>query len=301
MAKLKTPKPKTAKDPAMTKAQRAETRAKLRPLKDMPPEGQMQKKKRKTPAQSEAKPLVAPGKTEISITKAKQVLKLDTPEDKPSKKMYAQFQHAYDFFNKRFWSGALPNVILVFNRKPRSAGYFHAQRWTNGDATTHEVALNPDLLKRGSLHCAMVLLHEMCHVSEFVNGTAPKKAYHNRAFFKEMLRVGLHCSSTFEVGGKETGTSMGHYVEPNGPFTPAFDDLLKSGWSFEWSSFVLPAKAKKKSRQGKRVKYTCPETDLTCWGRGGMALRAFPDDWEEGDDLPPLMQEEAPEDYGEAE
>lgn len=323
----------------MTKQERAEARAKARPLRDLTENVEATPKthkvrKAKKPAKAAkvlkvakvakvkpvaktkraarprkikaieaaaSKGLLAPAGKDLSVTKYKALVKLDEPEGiKPSKEMYAAFQQAYDFLNKRFFASALPQVVLIFARKPRSHGYFHAQRWTSGEATTHELALNPDTMQRSPREVVSTILHEMCHVAEHVNGTAPKKAYHNRAFFTLMKSVGLHCSKSGEVGGPETGAQMTHYIEPNGPFEPALVDLLSTGWKFSWASFVIPKALKKKSRQGARVKYTCPESGLTAWGRGGMILRAFDEAWEDGDDLPPIMQEETPEGYGDA-
>lgn len=302
----------------MTKEERAAARAKARPVKPVkdvkevkatakvkkPVKAKKTAKVRK-PKQIEnaaAKPLVAPASKPLSNTKFKALSALPEPEaGKPSPVMYKNFQAAYDFLNKRFFASSLPQCVLVLSRKPNSHGYFHAKRWTSGENTTHELALNPDTLQRSPRDVVSTILHEMCHVAEHVNGTAPKKAYHNKAFFELMKSVGLHCSSTADVGGKETGAKMSHYIEPKGVFEPALADLLATGWKFEWASFVQPKSAKKKSRQGARVKYTCVDTGKAVWGAGGLVVRYFPEDWEDGDELPPIMQEEIPEGYGDAE
>jgi hypothetical protein len=157
------------------------------------------------------------------------------------------------------------------------AGHFRPNAWAqaSGGNLSPEIVLNPDVLARGDKHAAATILHEMCHLWQFVFGRHfPKKAYHNQEWADEMIRVGLTPSTTGTPEGARVGQHMSHYITPNGVFEAAWKALEKSKWGFDWHGLPM-LKPKKKSRQGKRVKYTDKRTELTCWGRGDMILLAF--------------------------
>lgn len=216
---------------------------------------------------SKARKVPAGKKSNVHPKTAKKVAKTEaiTPV------ISAQLQQAFDFFNKELWDGALPQVVLLFARKPRSYGYFWAERWGKGEnADVHEIALNPDHMRKAKAKAALsTVAHEMAHLWQFVFGEkCPKRPYHNKEFANEMERIGLMTSSTGEPGGKRTGQSMTHYVIDGGPFDKAADKLLKSGFKWDWSSFPVPPV---ESKSGKRIKYECPE-GCKAWGKEGLNI-----------------------------
>jgi predicted SprT family Zn-dependent metalloprotease len=195
--------------------------------------------------------------------------------------IYGQLQDVFDRFNKQFWGGKLPSVVLTFVRHPKSMGYFAESRWVKdgkkkGDA--HEIALNPDYMRSGGTKTALAtLLHEMCHLWQRELGKkCPKRFYHNKEFAIEMERVGLITSSTGVPGGKRTGVKMSDYIAKGGPFDKLATLMVaKERFGFEWVG-VPVTEDKKPSKKGKRVKYQCENEECddqqTAWAKHGASL-----------------------------
>lgn len=148
-------------------------------------------------------------------------------------------QQAYDHFNRELFGRSLPDVVIVLHRKSHSFGYFGADRFTErgGDLHHHELALNPDgFIGRTDLQICSTLGHEMCHVWQKVCGTPSARAYHNKEWAAQMKTIGLQPSSTGQVGGKETGQRMTHYVIRGGRFEKSFTRLAATGWTLNLES-----------------------------------------------------------------
>ena len=80
---------------------------------------------------------------------------------------YAGFEGAYDWFNTRLFAGKLPPCLMTLQRKAKSRGYFATDRfghWADAQASTDELALNPDtFVDRSDKDILSTLVHEMCH------------------------------------------------------------------------------------------------------------------------------------------
>src|SRR4051812_32223310 len=98
----------------------------------------------------------------------------------PTAEQFTAYQALAQYFNERLFGGTLPPVLLNFGRKGhRTRGFFAANRWEKAIATTHEISLNPQLLKeRSPLETAATLVHELCHLWQFVFGTPSRTGYH---------------------------------------------------------------------------------------------------------------------------
>jgi hypothetical protein len=108
----------------------------------------------------------------------------------------------------------------------------------------------------------------MTHVEEVINGTAPKRVYHNKAWAALMKRVGLYPSTTGAPGGKETGQSCSHYIMEGGPFALKAAALIAQGFAISWGEMPRITTTK----QGKRAKYVCPSCDLKAWAKHEASL-----------------------------
>ena len=171
--------------------------------------------------------------------------------------------------NDELFRAELPAVLLTLQRKTGSGGYFGANRfsWRNGNDIDrkHEIALNPDgFVGRSDEWIVSVLVHEQCHLLQFVRGEAPKRHYHNKGFASIMLGIGLMPSNTGAVGGKTTGIHMSHYILPDGPFAKAFAKLAASGWKLNLQS--APIIGREGGRTSK-TKFSCPQCGLNVWGK----------------------------------
>ena len=189
----------------------------------------------------------------------------------PTGEQFAAYQALAQYFNERLFAGTLPPVLLNFSRKGRrTRGFFAPNRWEKGPALTHEISLNPQLLKeRSPLEAAATLVHELCHLWQFVFGHPSRTGYHNQEWADKMEAIGLMPSDTGEVGGKRTGQQMTHYVISGGPFEQAFGAMSQE-YLLPWISGESVARSQ--PRRSSKVKYTCRGCRTNVWGKPGLSL-----------------------------
>lgn len=192
----------------------------------------------------------------------------------PTNEVYESLQKAYEFFNKELFSGALPSCLITMQRKGKARGYFCAERFEtrNGQSyKVHEIALNPTLFReRSDSEIISTLVHEMIHLWQEEQGTAPRKAYHNKEWARRMEEVGLIPSNTGEEGGRKTGHSVSHYIVSGGKFDKLVKTLLKDNLSVVYQDSPEMKITRKKNRN--KIKYSCPECGINAWGKPGVNL-----------------------------
>lgn len=189
--------------------------------------------------------------------------------------MYTGLQQAYDLFNKTLFGGVLPSCVITLQRKAGSVGYFASSRLENkADRTdvVHEIALNPMYFEsKSELYILSILVHEMCHVAQVVDGTAGRVGYHNQAFASRMEAIGLVPSHTGKEGGRRVGQKMSHYVQPMGMFDVVATTFLETN-----TSPLYQDRASEKERvirvKKLKVKYTCLKCHLNVWGKAGLSI-----------------------------
>jgi predicted SprT family Zn-dependent metalloprotease/ribosomal protein S27E len=214
-------------------------------------------------------------KTKLTTTTKKTKLPAKTPPITPLE--YGGLQQAYDHFNKDlFVDAVLPNVLITYQRRAHSSGYFAADRFADrsGKTAEHELALNPDgFINKTDEQICQTLVHEMVHVWQHVHGTASKGGYHNKEWAAKMKALGLQPSSTGMVGGNKTGQRMSDYVIRGGPFTQAYAKLAKSGWRLNLESAHRAGKVKgPKSKE----KFTCSKCGANVWGKPDSDVQCGP-------------------------
>lgn len=159
----------------------------------------------------------------------------------PTKDTYEELNRAYEFFNERLFDGKLPACMITLRARGKSLGYYHGQRFLHPDGrTTAEIALNPEAAAYMSpIQCLSTLVHEQVHLKQDHLGLAPRRAYHDKWFAAEMLRVGLITSDTGAPGGKSTGQSMSDYIELGGLFESTAKEFIANGFSAIWYDRVI--------------------------------------------------------------
>ncbi|MFA5952589.1 MAG: hypothetical protein WC807_20180 [Hyphomicrobium sp.] len=210
--------------------------------------------------------------------------------DRPTPQAYGDLEFAANVFNERLFGGKVPPILFSYARKPRSAGYFSAERFAKrGGEHAHEVGLNPKFLEAlGDYKALAILTHVLCLVHRYEFGPLNRKGgrggrgYHDQAVADIMRSVGLMPSHTGEPGGRETGHSIRHYVIPGGPFDVACRELLITGFTLRWRDNPRPraAKGREAARAMKalpapaatRAKFTCPGCQLNAWAKPGARL-----------------------------
>lgn len=190
----------------------------------------------------------------------------------PTKKAYNDLTVAYDFFNKRLFGGKLPPCLITMQRKNKAYGYFAGGRFGTRDGAeiTDEIALNPSHFKaRTNEESLSTLVHEMVHLRQHHAGKPSRSGYHNKEWAGMMREVGLVPSDTGAEGGKETGQSMTHYVEPGGAFESACAELVgKQGFVVPYIELWQEGAGKtRKKKAASKTKYTCPGCGLNAWAK----------------------------------
>lgn len=190
----------------------------------------------------------------------------------PTRKLMAQFQKAYDFYNKELFVGELPPCLITLQRKSINVrGYYSPKRFgsNQSDETIDEIALNPQFfVGKDPTTPLSTLVHEMCHLWQFTSGQKKSRGgYHNKEWRDRMIASGLTPSSTGEPGGKMTGQKMTHYPTPNGSFLKATKKLRNRGFSIDWYE---PDHMGKSAQT--RFKFVCPECEDAAWGKEGLNI-----------------------------
>ena len=206
---------------------------------------------------------------------------------------YTTLQTLYDTMNGRLFEGSLPACIITLHGKnPRMLGFFHGDIYrqiNSAVVTADEICLNPSrFIDMQQVEIVSTLLHEMVHLWQHHYGKPSRNGYHNKAWGVEMKRVGLYPSNSGELGGKETGQQMSHYIVPGGMFETLYTSMAGNGLLLEWGKGDLvvrpmlpgepgvPGKPGEPGRpeKGKRskVKYSCVEHSVNVWGKPGLML-----------------------------
>jgi hypothetical protein len=188
----------------------------------------------------------------------------------PTQETYKPLNDAYDFFNKELFGSTLPGCLITMQRKGKARGYFCPERFetrTDNQVMIHEIALNPSLFKdRSDAEILSTLVHEMIHLWQEEDGSAPKRGYHNKEWAKKMEEMGLMPSNTGEEGGKKTGHSVSHYIVPGGKF----DVLIKKFFAENDRKVLYQDRPEIKltgTKKRNKIKYTCPRCGLNMWGK----------------------------------
>ena len=101
----------------------------------------------------------------------------------PSEQTYVPVLAAFGHFNTDLFNGKLPDVIITLQRKARTLGYFSRNKFAalKGDATAHEIALNPQHFReRTAKDTCSTLVHEMVHLQQTCFGKQRRAGYHDK-------------------------------------------------------------------------------------------------------------------------
>jgi len=192
---------------------------------------------------------------------------LDDDEDDPTGVAYGELTAAFAHFNIDLFDGRLPPCLITLQRKRGAYGYFSFGRFkrADGDEPVHEIALNPTAWRKRSVEVNLsTLVHEMCHLEQYCFGKPGRGRYHNREWARMMLAVGLISSTTGQPGGRQTGDSVTHYIEPSGRFEKACAEFLALGYKL---SFHDLTNEKDGVERRYKTKFTCPGCGANAWGK----------------------------------
>ncbi len=182
----------------------------------------------------------------------------------PTLEQFTKYQKAWEWFNAELFGGTLQPCLLNFSRHRGSKGFFLPRRWSKGGKEIHEISLNPDMLNEPLEEVMGTLAHEMGHQWQWDHGSPPRNGYHDREWAEKMVNIGLIPSDTGEPGGKPTGQSMSHYIDPDGKFIKALKRMPKE-YVLPWISGGAASDEKPKKPRAKKFRYTCPTCETNIW------------------------------------
>ena len=207
---------------------------------------------------------------------------------RPTDDTFNLLQEAYDFFNQALFENRLPPCLILLHRKTGTHGYYWPEQFraiSDEQQKLDEIALNPTTLNRGDRLVLSTLVHEMVHLWQRHFGKPSRNGYHNRQWAKEMRRVGLMPTDTGEVGGKQTGQSVTHYIIQNGLYDVTFERWSKQArpllWTGEEETYhvsrggrrrTIAGTGKQKERPISKQKFSCPKCQLNAWAKPSANL-----------------------------
>lgn len=196
-----------------------------------------------------------------------------------TKEQYTVLDDAYRVFNKQLFDNQLPDCMILMHRKGKNnLGYYHPERFVRRAdladkkkkakdiVRTDELSLNPDnFVGRSDTAILSTLAHEMAHVWQYrCTDHYPRNGYHDKKWGAKMKEIGLYPSNTGDVGGKETGQQMTHYIMQGGKFEKVCIAFLKNK-SIKLTSYPLASKGGTQSKN--KTKYTCPSCGMNAWAK----------------------------------
>lgn len=203
----------------------------------------------------------------------------------PTVVLATELQRAFDHFNETLFDGQLPACMLRVERLNRYLGYFRARQWNDvvgkafdGAQSVAEIVLDPVAFRNRSMaETLSTLVHEMAHLKDFADGTAPKRAYHGKSWVAIMVAVGLKpviCDAKGVVIDKPTGPNATHEIVKGGKFDVAFKALVDTGFTLTWTAVPEPEKPgkEKKKKAGAKAKFECGDCGAAAWGKPTLKL-----------------------------
>lgn len=197
----------------------------------------------------------------------------------PETAIVERLDRAFDVMNARLFGGRLPGVVITLVRKRNAAGYFSPERFRAraGEGKAHEIGMNPDTFgERDSRRILSTLLHEMCHLWQQVEGTTPRRGYHDKQWAAKMREVGL---APFNVDNpkRDVGQKCSHEIVEGGPADALIAELIAAGLTVEYHSqdvITTGATAGGAGAKGPKTKhaYQCPGCECKAWGKPGLNL-----------------------------
>lgn len=86
----------------------------------------------------------------------------------------------------------------------------------------------------------------------------------------KMRALGLIPSDTGQLGGKDTGQRMTHYIGEGGRFSRYCTELLSTGFTVPYVEIWAETAAKGKSKN--KTKFVCCECGSTAWGKPDLRI-----------------------------
>jgi ribosomal protein S27E len=216
----------------------------------------------------------------------------------PTEENYSAWRDAYDYFNAGLFNDRLPGCLITFQRERGAYGFHAGSQFEATDGRkADEIALNPcHFARRDPRKVLSTLVHEMTHQYQWHFGKRNHGGYHDKAWARLMIDIGLVPTDTGEPGGKATGRRVTHFIREHGPFDRLCTALIEAGFVIPFREVSLWEVLETKSNAGdpearsaaelqrqkadrlrrekaaSKSRYTCPgcEYPKHVWGKPGL-------------------------------
>jgi len=196
--------------------------------------------------------------------------------EKVSGQPIQQLRAAYILMNDRLFSASLPGCELRFSTRPGSEGHYQPATVVG----RHDAGL--DLICVSASQSVQKifesLAHQMCHQYRQYRGNPPRRAYHDQAWAKKMIEIGLQPSDTAAPGGRTTGQRMSHYLLECSPLSELIKELVSQGHDLSLLVEGLSTRSngeilqQKGTKPWSRTKYACPACGRSVLGGDRLNL-----------------------------
>jgi SprT-like family len=198
----------------------------------------------------------------------------------PTERNYRAWRAAYDHFNAGLFANSLPGCLITFQRSRNAYGFHAGSQFEarNEKTNADEIALNPrHFAEREPRDVLATLAHEMVHQHQWHFGKPSPAGYHNKAWARHMIDIGLVPTDTGKPGGKATGRRVHHFIRADGPFDRLCTELLKAGFVIPYvepNSETRKLEALRAQKAASKSRYTCPNCHpfKHIWGKPGLNI-----------------------------
>ncbi|MCS0827413.1 SprT-like domain-containing protein [Cytobacillus firmus] len=172
-----------------------------------------------------------------------------------------ELHRVFDLYNKHFFSGKLPEVVIAIRSQGKRKGvlgWFSVGKvWEDGQGQEkHEIVITAETLKRDYMDIIQTLAHEMIHLhcsENDIKDTSRNGAYHNKTFRDEACKYG------FEHLNDKPDSKIGW------SFITLTDETkqIVDSWKINKEAFGVARKSfgegkEKKKKKSNIIKWTCP-------------------------------------------
>ena len=203
----------------------------------------------------------------------------------PTQTLTNELQGCLTYYNRILFKGELSDCMLRLDQSGRTRlGYFKPLGYVSKDGhLIHEIAISAShILDTDIKNVLSTLAHEMCHMARWdLFAKKTYGSYHCKKWVAIMEGVGLIPSDTGKPQGKKTGHRVSHYIQPDGPFDRASDELIQGRFSFTWGQAseqlreaaiakvtgkdTIKDNTNSKDKSKGKVKFICPICQRPAW------------------------------------
>jgi hypothetical protein len=211
----------------------------------------------------------------------KNKLLLDYHDINPGKQQVEALTQAFKFYNEKLFNNTIGQAVIYFvHEAGRVLGHYKKEAWLTGKNKLDEIVIYASCLNMGDKKTHLVLVHEMCHLWESLQGNRTGRiGYHTKVFQEKMESLGLVTVYTPSYTGADTKD----YLE-NSLFEKVYKEYqmnivkLSTENNNSTTNLLTPEERKKEKEKergknaGTRIKYICKCGDKI-WAKRGIEAK----------------------------